>query len=107
MYVLRCSKGVVLDANTVHRHLLQVIPKKYADADISELDRYFAMGRGRQRDGVDLPAQEMQKWFDSNYHCKSIVEHRDFFRPFQAGAWAPALRSKTADRPPVFRPQQT
>jgi 5-methyltetrahydropteroyltriglutamate--homocysteine methyltransferase len=50
----------------------QVIPAKYAQADISALDRYFAMGRGRQRGEVDLPAQEMQKWFDSNYHCASL-----------------------------------
>lgn len=37
-----------------------VIPKKYLDAKLSHLDTSFAMGRGRQRDGVDLPAQEMQ-----------------------------------------------
>ncbi|ORY83526.1 cobalamin-independent synthase [Leucosporidium creatinivorum] len=59
---------------TLYDHVLDfsntfnVIPAKYAQADISALDRYFAMGRGRQRGEVDLPAQEMQKWFDSNYH---------------------------------------
>ena len=26
------------------------------------------MGRGLQRDGVDVPSLEMVKWFDSNYH---------------------------------------
>lgn len=26
------------------------------------------MGRGHQKDGVDVPALEMVKWFDSNYH---------------------------------------
>lgn len=26
------------------------------------------MARGHQKDGVDLPATEMKKWFDSNYH---------------------------------------
>ncbi|KAL8290424.1 hypothetical protein RQP46_002682 [Phenoliferia psychrophenolica] len=57
-----------------------VIPAKYAAADISELDRYFAMGRGRQVAGVDLPAQEMQKWFDSNYHYikGEISSHTEF-----------------------------
>lgn len=49
----------VLDFSTT----FNVIPAKYAAADVSELDRYFAMGRGRQVGGVDLPAQEMQKWF--------------------------------------------
>src|SRR5690606_29451990 len=33
------------------------------------LDTYFAMARGtRGRSGGDLPAQEMTKWFDTNYH---------------------------------------
>ncbi|SGY27639.1 BQ5605_C126g13338 [Microbotryum silenes-dioicae] len=54
----------VLDFSTT----FNVIPAKYAEADISALDRYFAMGRGRQVGGVDVPAGEMQKWFDSNYH---------------------------------------
>ncbi len=59
---------------TLYDHVLDfsntfnVIPAKYAEAKISPLDRMFAMGRGRQRDGVDLSAGEMQKWFDSNYH---------------------------------------
>jgi 5-methyltetrahydropteroyltriglutamate--homocysteine methyltransferase len=33
------------------------------------LDTYFAMARGtRGRQSGDLPAQEMTKWFDTNYH---------------------------------------
>lgn len=32
------------------------------------LERYFSMARGYQRQGVDLPALEMTKWFDTNYH---------------------------------------
>lgn len=67
----------VLDFSTA----FNVIPAKYAQAEISELDRYFAMGRGRQRDGVDLPAQEMQKWFDSNYHyLKGEVSSKTEFK---------------------------
>ncbi|PWN99470.1 putative MET6-methionine synthase [Tilletiopsis washingtonensis] len=45
-----------------------VVPPQYANSGLNELDRYFAMARGHQKNGVDLPAQEMQKWFDSNYH---------------------------------------
>ena len=30
---------------------------------LSALDVYFAMGRGRQADGVDVPASEMKKWY--------------------------------------------
>jgi 5-methyltetrahydropteroyltriglutamate--homocysteine methyltransferase len=33
-----------------------------------DLDLYFAMSRGAQRDGIDVIAMEMTKWFDTNYH---------------------------------------
>ena len=29
---------------------------------------YFAMARGYQKDGLDITALEMTKWFDTNYH---------------------------------------
>ncbi|PWN34818.1 putative MET6-methionine synthase [Meira miltonrushii] len=45
-----------------------IIPSKYAKAGLNNLDTYFAMARGHQKGDVDLPATEMQKWFDSNYH---------------------------------------
>ncbi|WFD25050.1 5-methyltetrahydropteroyltriglutamate--homocysteine S-methyltransferase [Malassezia nana] len=45
-----------------------VIPEAYAQSGLSPLDTYFAMARGHQKGGVDLPATEMKKWFDSNYH---------------------------------------
>ncbi|KAG9045229.1 methionine-synthesizing 5- methyltetrahydropteroyltriglutamate--homocysteine methyltransferase [Tulasnella sp. UAMH 9824] len=51
-----------------HSTAFNVIPSRYQNLGLSELDVYFAMGRGRQADGVDVPASEMKKWFDSNYH---------------------------------------
>ncbi|RRB02334.1 5-methyltetrahydropteroyltriglutamate--homocysteine S-methyltransferase [Larkinella rosea] len=36
--------------------------------DTNETDLYFAMARGFQKDGLDLIAMEMTKWFDANYH---------------------------------------
>lgn len=33
-----------------------------------DLDRYFRMARGRSRDGEQVAACEMTKWFDTNYH---------------------------------------
>jgi 5-methyltetrahydropteroyltriglutamate--homocysteine methyltransferase len=51
-----------------HSASFNVIPKRYQGHDLSALDVFFAMGRGRQADGVDVPASEMKKWFDSNYH---------------------------------------
>ncbi|KAG9015453.1 methionine-synthesizing 5- methyltetrahydropteroyltriglutamate--homocysteine methyltransferase [Tulasnella sp. JGI-2019a] len=51
-----------------HSVAFNVIPPRYQGLGLSTLDIYFAMGRGRQADGVDVPASEMKKWFDSNYH---------------------------------------
>lgn len=35
---------------------------------VNPLDLLFAMARGYQRNGYDLTAMEMTKWFDTNYH---------------------------------------
>lgn len=51
-----------------HSAAFNAIPSRYTGLGLSPLDVYFAMGRGRQADGVDVPASEMKKWFDSNYH---------------------------------------
>ncbi|GAA5869936.1 hypothetical protein JCM8547_008109 [Rhodosporidiobolus lusitaniae] len=67
----------VLDFN----YTFNIIPSRFAKANVSDLDRYFAMGRGRQVGDVDLEAQEMQKWFDSNYHyIKSEVSSSTEFK---------------------------
>lgn len=53
---------------TLYDHVLDwavrlgLIPQRFRE--LSGLDRYFAMARGK--DG--LPALEMTKWFDTNYH---------------------------------------
>jgi len=51
-----------------HIQLFNAIPERYSKAGLDELDTYFAMGRGHQKGGVDVPSLEMVKWFDSNYH---------------------------------------
>ncbi|KAH9951644.1 cobalamin-independent methionine synthase [Amylocystis lapponica] len=63
-----------------HSASFNVIPKRYLGHGLSPLDIYFAMGRGRQADGVDVPASEMKKWFDSNYHfvVPEFSEETDF-----------------------------
>lgn len=33
-----------------------------------DLKTYFAMARGSQKDGLDVTAMDMTKWFDTNYH---------------------------------------
>ncbi|MDW8299004.1 MAG: 5-methyltetrahydropteroyltriglutamate--homocysteine S-methyltransferase [Anaerolineae bacterium] len=47
---------------------LGAIPARYSALPLDSLDTYFAMARGLQRQGVDVPAMEMTKWFDTNYH---------------------------------------
>lgn len=44
------------------------IPPRYASLQNDRLALYFAMARGYQRDGMDITAMEMTKWFDTNYH---------------------------------------
>lgn len=47
------------------------IPKRYTgliSENINPLDLYFAMARGYQKQGHDITAMEMTKWFDTNYH---------------------------------------
>ncbi|CAI4217224.1 unnamed protein product [Parascedosporium putredinis] len=44
------------------------VPERYTKNNLDAVDQYFAMGRGHQKGGVDVPALEMVKWFDSNYH---------------------------------------
>ena len=48
-----------------HSAAFNVIPKRYQNLGLSPLDVYFAMGRGRQADGVDVPASEMKKWYET------------------------------------------
>ncbi|GGI26861.1 5-methyltetrahydropteroyltriglutamate--homocysteine S-methyltransferase [Pedobacter mendelii] len=55
-----------------HSLTFGAIPKRYNEVILkkgnSELDLYFAMARGYQKDGLDVVAMEMTKWFDTNYH---------------------------------------
>jgi len=55
---------IVLDT----AHLLNIIPARYKELDVSELDRYLAMARGYQGDKGDVKALAMKKWFNTNYH---------------------------------------
>ncbi|MBD5135801.1 MAG: 5-methyltetrahydropteroyltriglutamate--homocysteine S-methyltransferase [Lachnospiraceae bacterium] len=48
--------------------LLNVIPKRYKDLNLSYIDTYFAMARGYQGNNGDVKALAMKKWFNTNYH---------------------------------------
>ncbi|MFP5078950.1 5-methyltetrahydropteroyltriglutamate--homocysteine S-methyltransferase [Pedobacter sp. JCM 36344] len=65
--------------------LLGVIPKRYSPVLSQvkancEIDLYFAMARGYQKDGLDITAMEMTKWLDTNYHyiVPEFTENQDF-----------------------------
>jgi 5-methyltetrahydropteroyltriglutamate--homocysteine methyltransferase len=55
-----------------HSLMFGAIPKRYNEVmlkqDSEEIDLYFAMARGYQKNGLDVVAMEMTKWFDTNYH---------------------------------------
>ncbi len=55
---------IVLDTAT----LLGIVPKRYKELNLPELDTYFAMARGYQGDSGDVKALAMKKWFNTNYH---------------------------------------
>ena len=48
--------------------LLGIVPKRYRDLNLDELDTYFAMAKGYQGPLGDVKALSMRKWFNTNYH---------------------------------------
>lgn len=48
--------------------LCGIVPKRYKELGLSELDTYFAMARGYQGEKGDVKALAMKKWFNTNYH---------------------------------------
>ncbi|GAX00641.1 5-methyltetrahydropteroyltriglutamate--homocysteine S-methyltransferase [Secundilactobacillus silagei] len=49
-------------------NLLNIVPKRYKELNLSPLDEYFAQARGYQGDKGDVTALSMKKWFNTNYH---------------------------------------
>ena len=48
--------------------LLNAVPKKYRELELSPLDTYFAAAKGYQGEHGDVKALAMKKWFNTNYH---------------------------------------
>ena len=70
---------------------------------VSRLDRYFAMARGSQT-GANLPALEMTKWFNTNYHYLVPQWSADQTFRLDAGSYLAeiaAARQLAADARPV------
>ena len=51
-----------------HTLMFNAAPKRYDALKNDPMAQYFAMARGQQKDGVDVVACEMTKWYDTNYH---------------------------------------
>lgn len=60
---------------------LGAIPQRYDALLSNKTELYFAMARGEQRDGKDVTAMEMTKWFDTNYHyiVPEFVKNQSFY----------------------------
>jgi 5-methyltetrahydropteroyltriglutamate--homocysteine methyltransferase len=80
--VVPCNDFSLYDHVLDTAWLVDAIPARYRPlADADPLAGYFAMARGHQRDGHDLRALEMTKWFDTNYHY--IVPELDAQQQFR------------------------
>ncbi len=67
--VVPCNDFALYDHVLDTAFLFDAIPDAYrALADADPLAGYFALARGVQKEGIDLRALEMTKWFDTNYH---------------------------------------
>ncbi|GAA6114241.1 5-methyltetrahydropteroyltriglutamate--homocysteine S-methyltransferase [Apilactobacillus apinorum] len=54
----------VLDAATA----FNIIPERYGELGLNDLDEYFAIARGFQDDNHSVKALPMKKWYNTNYH---------------------------------------
>ena len=59
---------------------LGAIPERYNNLKDDLLELYFAMAHGYQKNGIDVTAMEMTKWFDTNYHyiVPEFVKNQQF-----------------------------
>ncbi|KAI0878779.1 cobalamin-independent methionine synthase [Hypoxylon argillaceum] len=66
--VIPSNDFALYDQVLTHIQDFGAVPERYSSAGLDRVDEYFAMGRGHQKGGIDVPSLEMVKWFDSNYH---------------------------------------
>ena len=48
--------------------LFGIVPERYKNLDLSDLEKYFAAAHGYQGEKGDVKALPMKKWFNTNYH---------------------------------------
>ena len=91
---------------------LGAVPARYEtmqkDGNYTGEDLYFAMARGYQKDGLDITAMEMTKWFDTNYHY--IVpefhknQHFEFYSRKAVNEFKEAKRIGIVTKPVLIGP---
>ncbi|HWC75740.1 MAG TPA: 5-methyltetrahydropteroyltriglutamate--homocysteine S-methyltransferase [Gemmatimonadales bacterium] len=75
--------------------LVGAVPPRYGwSGKEVDLDTYFAMARGSQRNGRDVTAMEMTKWFDTNYHY--IVPELERGQSFKLSSSKPVAEFREA-----------
>ncbi|KAK5997231.1 putative 5-methyltetrahydropteroyltriglutamate--homocysteine methyltransferase [Cladobotryum mycophilum] len=66
--IIPSNDFALYDQVLTHIQDFGAVPERYTKDGLDLIDQYFAMGRGHQKNGIDVPSLEMVKWFDSNYH---------------------------------------
>ncbi|KAI1201889.1 cobalamin-independent methionine synthase [Nemania serpens] len=66
--IIPSNDFALYDQVLTHIQDFGAVPERYSSVGLDRVDEYFAMGRGHQKGGIDVPSLEMVKWFDSNYH---------------------------------------
>ncbi len=64
---------------------INLLPKNYKELNLPKLDEYFAAARGYQKNGKDVFALEMTKYFDTNYHYIVPILDENNFNPKFSG----------------------
>ncbi|POR31737.1 Putative 5-methyltetrahydropteroyltriglutamate--homocysteine methyltransferase [Tolypocladium paradoxum] len=79
--VIPSNDFALYDQVLCHIQDFGAVPERYTKDGLDTIDEYFAMGRGHQKEGVDVPSLEMVKWFDSNYHyVKPTLQDNQTFK---------------------------
>ncbi|EQL03931.1 hypothetical protein G6O67_005821 [Ophiocordyceps sinensis] len=79
--VIPSNDFALYDQVLCHIQDFGAVPDRYTKDGLDVVDQYFAMGRGHQKEGVDVPSMEMVKWFDSNYHyVKPTFQNNQTFK---------------------------
>ncbi|KFY24064.1 hypothetical protein V491_02306, partial [Pseudogymnoascus sp. VKM F-3775] len=107
--IIPSNDFALYDQVLTHIQDFNAVPERYTKYKLNPVDEYFAMGRGLQKEGVDVPSLEMVKWFDSNYHyVKPTLQDNQEFKlvdsPKAVNEFVEAKEAGIATRPVLVGP---